>query len=306
MSHLLSELPLARFEVDRAAHLRADPNWLLEVWDQELTRVLVVKDGTLPVTDELSLILVKPEHLGLTVENAKEFISLLGIDDQHTYLAYFTSEDNLSEASWVNLREVGAQLSAADVGLATSATALGAWHSNHKYCAKCGAETLISGAGWSRTCSAENTEHYPRTEPAMIVAVEDKDGRILLGRRAQWRSNWFSTLAGFVEAGESVEGCVVREVLEESGINVDPNSLRYLGSQPWPFPASLMLGYLATALTTEIKSDEDEMAEVKWFSRDEFVAACESKELQLPNQTTIAWHLIQAWFGQPLPTTWSR
>lgn len=306
MSHLLSELPLARFEVDRAAHLRANPEWLTQVWQDQSTRVLVIKDGNLPVTDELSLILVKPEHLNLDVDQVNEFISLLGVTDEHTFVAYFTDQDELAESSWVSLRDVGAQLSAADVGLATSATALGAWHNNHKYCAKCGAKTFVTGAGWSRTCSVENTEHYPRTEPAMIVAVEDKAGRILLGRRNQWPVSWFSTLAGFVEAGESAEACVVREVLEESGISVDPNSLRYLGSQPWPFPASLMLGYRATAVTTEVKSDEDEMAEVKWFSRDEFVAACESKVLQLPNQTTIAWHLIQDWFGQPLPKTWSR
>ena len=306
MSHLLPELPLARFEVDRASSLRTDPNWLLDIWHQDSTRVVVVKSGKLPVTDELSLLLIKPDFLAQTVEQVKESISLLGITTEHTYLAYFADSDELNESAWASLRDVGAQLSALDVGLATSATALAAWHESHKYCAKCGASTFVSGAGWSRTCSVEKTEHYPRTEPAMIVAVEDEAGRVLLGRRHQWAQGWFSTLAGFVEAGESVEACVVREVLEESGIEVDPKSLRYLGSQPWPFPASLMLGYRATALTTGIEHDNEEMAEVKWFSRDEFTEACEQKTLQLPNQTTIAWHLIQDWYGEPMPTTWSR
>jgi NAD+ diphosphatase len=306
VSNLIDQLPLARFEVDRAANLRTDPNWLEGIWNSESTRVLVLKSGNLPVTDDLSLILVKPDHLNLTAEQASKYVSLLGISESKTYLAYFTNEDDLTEASWVSLRNVGSQLTSFDVGLATSATALGAWHNNHQFCAKCGAKTLVTGAGWSRTCSVEKTEHYPRTEPAMIVAVEDEAGRILLGRRKEWAPGWFSTLAGFVEAGESVEACVVREVFEESGIKVDRQSLRYLGSQPWPFPASLMLGYRATALTTNLKNDDDEMAEVRWFSRDEFTQACENKTLQLPNTTTIAWHLIGHWYGQQMPTTWCR
>lgn len=306
MSQLFAELPLARFEVDRAAFLRTNPDWLNQIWNDDSTRVLVLKNGLLPVTDELSLVLVKPSHLNLTVEQASEYVSLLGVTNTNTYLAYFTDEDDLTEASWVSLRTVGAQLTSFDVGLATSATALGAWHNNHKFCSKCGAQTLVTGAGWSRTCPSENFEHYPRTEPAMIVAVEDENGRILLGRRKEWTPGWFSTLAGFVEAGESVEACVVREVFEEAGVEIDRQSLRYLGSQPWPFPASLMLGYRATAITTDLKNDDDEMAEVRWFSRDEFAAACENKSLQLPNTTTIAWHLIQDWYGQQMPTTWCR
>jgi NAD+ diphosphatase len=306
VSQIITELPLARFEIDRAAALRAKPNWLDELWLSDATRVLIVKSGQVPVTDDLSLILIKPAHLKLTSEQVTENVSLLGSTNEHNYLAYFSNQDELSEASWVSVRDVGAQLSSAEVGLATSATALSAWHSNHQFCNKCGAKTLLSSAGWARTCSVEENEIYPRTEPAMIVAVEDENGRILLGRRKQWPASWFSTLAGFVEAGESVEACVVREVLEESGVSIDPNSLKYLGSQPWPFPASLMLGYRATAITTGIKHDDDEMAEVKWFSRDEFIEACETKNLELPNQTTIAWYLIQDWFGENMPTTWSR
>lgn len=306
MSQILTELPLARFEIDRAATLRTKADWLDEVWAAESTRVLVVKSGQIPVTDDLSLILIKPAHLAMTANQASEYVSLLGATEEHTYIAYFADQDELTEASWVSVRDVGAQLSSAEVGLATSATALAAWHSNHQFCNKCGSKTLVSAAGWARTCSQEEIEIYPRTEPAMIVAVEDENGRILLGRRKQWPATWFSTLAGFVEAGESVEACVVREVLEESGVEIDPKSLRYLGSQPWPFPASLMLGYRATAITTGLTHDDDEMAEVKWFSRDEFIQACETKNLALPNQTTIAWYLIQDWFGENIPTTWSR
>lgn len=306
MSQIISSLPLARFEVDRAASLRSNSDWLEEIWKDETTRVLVIFQEKIPVTDGLSLLLIKPSHLNLTANQAKPFVSLLGVTETNTFVTYFADVDELNEASWVSLREVGSQLNSLDVGLATTANALAAWHANNLYCAKCSAPTVVTAAGWSRTCSVENTEHYPRTEPAMIVAVEDESGRILLGRRKQWRPSWFSTLAGFVEAGESVEACVVREVFEESGVSLDLQSLQYLGSQPWPFPASLMLGYRAKALTTAIQHDDDEMAEVKWFSRDEFIQACETKTLQLPNPTTIAWHLIQDWFGAPMPTSWCR
>ncbi len=306
MSQLLNQLPLARFEVDRAAALRTNPNWLTDVWNQQTTRVLVVYQEKIPVTDDLSLILVKPDFLKLDSKTLHESVVLLGVTDTTTYLSYFAQEDNLTEASWVSLRGVGAQLSSLEVGLATTATALNAWHNGHKYCPKCGNKTELAAAGWSRICATDKSEHYPRTEPAMIVAVEDENNRILLGRRKEWPTGWFSTLAGFVEAGESVEACVVREVLEESGITIDQKSLKYLGSQPWPFPASLMLGYRAKALTTSIQVDAAEMAEVKWFSRDEFSQACEMKNLQLPNKTTIAWHLIADWYGQPMPAEWCR
>lgn len=306
MSHLLAELPLARFEVDRAAMLRSNPNWLAEIWTQESTRVLVIHEEKIPVTDELSLILVKPYFLAADLKDVAEQVCLLGVADSITYLAYFAKDEKLSEASWVSLRSVGAQLSALEVGLATTATALNAWHNSHQFCPKCGSETKSTNAGWSRTCCSDNSEHYPRTEPAMIVAVHDENDRILLGRRKEWPESWFSTLAGFVEAGESAEACVLREVYEESGIEVDPKSLTYLGSQPWPFPASLMLGYRAKALTTGLVNDEDEMAEVRWFGKDEFAIACEQKTLQLPNKTTIAWHLISDWYGQPMPTNWCR
>ena len=306
MSHLLAQLPLARFEVNRNAAMRMNPNWLDEVWHQDSTRVVVIHQEKIPVTDELSLILVKPDFLNLDSKSVKENTCLLGVTSEHTYVAYFSSEDNLNEASWVSLRAVGAQLSSLEVGLATTATALNAWHSSHQYCPKCGSVTELTSAGWSRTCHADKSEHYPRTEPAMIVAVHDENNRILLGRRKEWPDSWFSTLAGFIEAGESAEACVIREVQEESGIEVDPKSLEYLGSQPWPFPASLMLGYRAKAITTGLVNDEDELAEVKWFSHDEFAQACELKTLQLPNKTTIAWHLIADWYGKPIPETWSR
>jgi len=242
----------------------------------------------------------------MATADAKQAAVFLGADDDHTYIAIMEDEVGLTDVNWASLRDVGAALSATDVGLATAAIALAAWHEGHQYCPKCGAKTDISMAGWSRKCNVHDSEHYPRTEPAMIVAVEDLAGRILLGRRREWPEGWLSTLAGFVEAGESCEAAVIREVYEESGIHVDLQSLKYMGSQPWPFPASLMLAYRAVATSTEVEMHDEEMTEVQWFSRDEFTAACQAQTLKLPSPVSIAFRLIQSWYGEDIPIQWCR
>ena len=303
---MLESLPLSRFAVHRGAEHRGQPDWAQQAARSERTRVLVIADHSVPVTAELSLIWVHPESLQLTDSQFADNAVLLGTDGERDYLAVVNDAATIEAAAWVHLREVGAELSAHDVGLAVTAVALSQWHATHRFCTRCGGPTGVSQAGWARVCLADGSEHYPRTEPAMIVAVDDADGRILLGRRTNWQAGWFSTLAGFVEAGESVEACVVREVKEESGVDVDPGSLRYLGSQPWPYPASLMLGYRATATSTHISHDHDEMAEVRWYTRREFEQACIGGELRLPGRVTIAWHLIADWYGGDLPAEWSR
>lgn len=303
---LMHDLPLARFTVERVAELRANPNWFKEAWESDSTRVLVLQDRNIPVTNELSIVWVKPWSLDISQLAAKRVALFLGVDEDHTYLAVMEDEVGLTDVNWASLRDVGAALSAKDVGLATSAIALAAWHESHQFCPKCGTETEVAMAGWSRRCNVHNSEHYPRTEPAMIVAVEDLSGRILLGRRREWPEGWLSTLAGFVEAGESCEAAVIREVYEESGIHVDLQSLKYMGSQPWPFPASLMLAYRAIAKSTEVEMHDDEMTEVKWFSRDELFAACEAQTLKLPSPVSIAFRLIQSWYGEDIPTKWCR
>lgn len=300
---LIPNLPLARFAVDRGALMRSNKDWLAELWPLESTRVLYINKNQVPVTTELSLILVHSHSLPVVdVQSAL----LLGIDSDHAYIAVMLDEHSDVAPLWVTLRDVGAQLSPLDVGLAITATALATWHQTHTYCAQCGGRTEVSDAGWSRSCQNDCVTHFPRTEPAIIVAVQDCAEKILLGRRSNWPDNWFSTLAGFVEAGESCEAAVVREVREEVGVEIDIKSLQYLGSQPWPYPASLMLGYSARALTTEFKPDEDEIAEIRWLSRDELTRQCESGMLKLPNPAAISWHLIEHWYGKPLNTEWTR
>lgn len=303
---MMRDLPLARFQVDRGASLRSDADWDRRAFESPHTRVLVVNDHSVPVTDDLSLIFVAPTALDLTLREFSRNAVLLGSDDDHTYVGLVNEAATVEAVVWAHLREVGASLSAFDIGLAITAVAMSQWHATHRYCTRCGSATDPVQAGWARKCISDGSEHYPRTEPAMIVAVDDEDGRILLGRRSGWSEGWYSTLAGFVEAGETVEACVVREVLEESGCAIDPTSLRYLGSQPWPYPASLMLGYRATAVTTDISHDHTEMADVRWFSRDEFIAACEAGTLRIPNRVAIAWHLIRDWYGDDMPMHWSR
>jgi len=303
---LLQDLPLARFSVDRFAQLRADATWLERLWAAPTTRVLILRNGSLPVTDESSLIWLKPESVDVKLSEISDSAFLLGATEEHTYMAIAHQVIEVDGGNWVSLRDVGALLTSHDVGLATTATALAAWHRTHVHCTRCGMRTHVINAGWSRKCPIDSSEHYPRTEPAMIVAVEDSEGRILMGRRTEWTPGWYSTLAGFVEAGESSEACVIREVFEESGVHVDPSSLRYLGSQPWPFPASLMLAYRATATSTDIVIEEAEMADVRWFSRDQFTYECQRQILRLPGPTTIAFHLIQDWYGEPIPTEWCR
>jgi NAD+ diphosphatase len=148
-------------------------------------------------------------------------------------------------------------------------------------------------AGHVRRCPACDADHYPRTDPAVIVLVTDDDDRALLGRQASWPAGRFSTLAGFVEPGESLEAAVLREVREESGVVVD--TVEYVASQPWPFPASLMLGYFARAATQPAAADGVELAEAAWFTRDALRAALASGEVGLPPATSISRRLIDAW-----------
>jgi len=200
---------------------------------------------------------------------------------------------------WSALRVVGGDLDATDAGLATTAVALDAWHARHVRCPRCGASSRVTQAGWVRVCTADGSEHYPRTDPAVIMAVVDDEDRLLLGHAAAWAPGRFSTLAGFVEAGESAEHAVRREVREETAVEVD--RVEYRGSQPWPFPASLMLAFRAHAATTQVRVDDEEVTDARWFSRAELAAAVHGGEVVLPGPASIAHALIEDWYGAPLP-----
>ena len=295
---VLPNLALARGQVDRQAERRPNEAWIQQTWESSTTHVLPVSDGQVPVEmgDQVRLHSIAPAE----VPQGTERMFLCSDSDGRSWFAARMAVT----ASAAGLREIGAQLSADEVALATTAIALDNWHATHPRCARCGALTVLASAGWVRRCPEHGSEHYPRTDPAVIVVVLDADDRCLLGRQARWQPTWFSTLAGFVESGESAEAAVRREVWEEAGVRV--GEMTYLGSQPWPFPCSLMLGYHARATSTSIRVDGEEIVEARWFSRAELVAACESGEVALPPAVSIARWLIEVWFGEPLPGDWIR
>jgi NAD+ diphosphatase len=306
---LLSNLVLARGLVDRSAERRADPEWQAARRRDSRSRVLSVCDGSALVrrnVDAVELVFDSSAGRPADIE-----LTFLGVDDDD--VAYFAEHlgwphEVEQDAQWADLRHIGAGLGARDAGLMVTAVALDNWLRTHTRCPRCGAPTEFNAAGWSRRCPDDGSEHFPRTDPAVIALVLDGDDRALLGRQHRWAPGWFSTLAGFVESGESAEAALRREVHEESGVVIadGPDAIVYLGSQPWPFPCSLMLGYHAWAASTEINVDDDEIAEARWFSRDELAAACATGEIRLPPSVSIARRLIERWYGRELPGDWSR
>jgi NAD+ diphosphatase len=304
----LTDLALARAEVDRSAHLRNDTAWLDRAWADPGTRVLVVEQGRAlaEISDSgARLHLVPPTR----APDGVRF--LLGVDGDganQDSTAYFGVAGPLPEPTEPGvrpayLREAGPLLSDRDAGLMTHAVALANWHETFTHCPRCGALTEPFASGHARRCPVDGSEHFPRVDPAMIVLVTDPDDRCLLARNAMWPERRVSILAGFVEAGESAEQAVAREVHEETGIAV--TSVMYLGSQPWPMPQSLMLGFRALADGyQEIHVDADEIAEAHWYSRAELTAVVASGELRLPPPVSIAHHIIESWYGADLPGSW--
>jgi NADH pyrophosphatase NudC (nudix superfamily) len=201
------------------------------------------------------------------------------------------------------LREAAALLNDRDAGLFTHAVALANWHATHTHCPRCGTPTVTVAAGHAQRCPADGSEHFPRIDPAVIMLVTDPDDRCLLARNRRWPERRVSILAGFVEPGESAEQAVAREVQEETGIGVA--RVRYAGSQPWPMPQSLMLGFRAAASgDLELRVDDDEIAEAHWYSREELRLALAAQEILLPPPVSIAHRLIQSWYGEELPGVW--
>lgn len=282
-------LALSRSTVDRAADRRADAAWFDSLWTDPGTRVLLVGDGTVPVDGD-SLRFVAPAD----APDGDRF--LLGVDDGANYVAVHVEGQ---PAGGATLREVGAVLGDRDAGLAVHAIALANWHANHRFCPRCGGRTRSESGGHIRVCEVDGSQHFPRTDPAVIVLVVDEKDRCLLGRSAAWPGRRFSTLAGFVEPGETPEHAVVRELYEEVGVRV--TSCRYAGAQPWPFPSSLMLGYYGTAAGEEPTPDGEEIAEARWFSRDELADAMRSGDVLPPSGISIARKLVEGWYGRPLP-----
>jgi NAD+ diphosphatase len=294
------QLTLARAGVDRSAHLRADDTALERAWADERARVLRVHQSTVPLTGGgAQLALLSPAQLGGAVaDGAARYF--LGVDGDGTpYFAVDAPYEPGDDETSATLREIGSRLPDHEAGLFVHAVGLANWHARHGFCPQCGGRTRMTSAGHVRVCEACATQQFPRSDPAVIMLVTDDDDRTLLGHNPAWPPGRFSTLAGFVEPGESLEQAVAREVFEEVGVVVD--DVTYEGSQPWPFPSSLMVGFRAHAADPTLTIDDEEITEARWFSREELIEAGRRQEVLMPSSVSIARWLIERWYGEPLP-----
>jgi NAD+ diphosphatase len=286
--------------LDRVGPRRADPAWVARRRADPASRAVVsTADGVLVGPDGGVPVYVPLEELPPQSE-----IVLLGVDgDGEGGPAVFAADPGAEaaaalrpDARLVGLRDVAAQAAAADAGLLAHATGLLNWHRRHRFCANCGSPTDSGEAGYVRVCPRCGAQHHPRTDPVVITLVHDGD-RVLLGRQPTWPPGRFSCLAGFVEPGESLEEAVVREVGEEAGVTV--SSVRYVSSQPWPFPASLMLGFEATYAAGDPHPHDQELEDVRWFARAELERAVAGEgELGIPPPLAIARRLMDGWLAR--------
>jgi NAD+ diphosphatase len=313
--------PLAREHLDRDAEHRTVPSRQAEFDADGDARVMLVRDGRVLVADgpTTALELRHPStlpaaplrlYLGRTLDATTDAagVALPEGSPVEAWVLDDVDVDRLGvdDDRWRGLRAVATLLDDRDAGLAMEAVALANWHATHAFCPACGSETEVVCSGWARRCLAEDRMRFPRTDPAVIVLVTDDDDRVLLGSNAMWEQDRFSVLAGFVEPGESLEAAVVREIAEETGLAVD--RVEYLGSQPWPFPASLMLAFrarVADGAPVAPVPDGEEIVELRWFARAELRGAL--GRVALPGETSIARWMLERWYGGPLDSSlpWS-
>lgn len=291
--HLLRDIPLTSTGLDRRAELRPDPDLLPRLLADSATRVLPVAGGMAPARAAAGPALAWRAPVA---GDAGHTCIFLGMSGGRAHVAVLLSPDAAGEG-WLSLRGHGADLAVLDGESLAAAVALSNWHAGHTHCPRCGKPTAPANSGWTRRCPADESEHFPRTDPAVIMAVLDPDDRLLLARHPSWPVGRLSVLAGFVEPGESLEMAVAREVYEEVGVHC--REVRYLGDQPWPFPASLMLGFEARTEDPTLRLDGHEIAEAHWVSRADYRAKVASGEWTGGGTTlSISRRLIMRWLGE--------
>ena len=269
--------------LDRADALRASPEKIADLAVRDDARELVWREG-IPAMDE---------HGALQWQHVTHPALFLGLDGDSPRFSALAEPAAMA----FSVMPLLAQLDAAAAPLLAAALSLARWHARHRFCANCGHASEIVRGGWSRSCPRCSAEHFPRVDPVVIMLVEH-EGNVLLGRQPHYPAGRYSALAGFVEVGESIENAVAREVKEESGLDV--SDVRYVASQPWPFPASLMLGCHAQAHFAELTVDTSELEDARWFSRDvvaEALSGAAGATFLPPPRTPIAWTLLDDWLG---------
>lgn len=313
---LLNSLKYTGMSLDRVPHLRGNTDWMQ-------AQIINPEKKVLPLWKNQHLIrkidgaIIDPEIIYLTDSEVKGLIAtqsdlvLLGLQEDIPIFAVEISHldesivpDFFNEGEFIDLRQIGTLLNAEDAALLGYSRAIMHWHYHNQYCGRCGALTESRLGGNIRTCTNKDCSKdlFPRTDPAVIMLVEKKGtngnpDQCLLGSSGRFVKNAYSTLAGFVEPGESLEETVAREVYEESGIHV--RNVEYAASQPWPFPASVMLGFSAEAISFDIHCDDDELIDARWFTVEEILNAGEWGDdddlFKLPRKDSIARYLIDQW-----------
>lgn len=299
----IAALPLAHRVLDREDPELVSPDLFDRLWARSDTRLLTYHQGRVAMVhgrplasspDAVPAATVRV-FLGTTRASLPDVpvgTPLVAMELSDSGLRAF----NIPDAEWQAPRQALATPDPTAASLLMTGFAIMHWHADGAYCPRCGMPTMVQRGGWMRRCMGCDAEIFPRTDPAVIVAILDARDRLLLGRRVAGTGRW-SILAGFIEAGESAEMAIVREIHEEAGITVVPGN--YLGSQPWPFPRSLMLGYEARMVDDQpLVPDGDEIAELRWFTRAELAQAAPT--LGLPAYPSIARALIEQWFGGPI------
>jgi NAD+ diphosphatase len=289
--------------LDRCSERRNQPDWIAEVLNDEAVAFVVLRDDGQALVNQRKTALRLLDRSERAKNLADAPLSFLGVDDFSRPYFSITLDAQAADAiaaachaDFLDLRRAGLTLPTFQSGLFAYARALSHWQSRTRWCPVCGTRLLLEWSGHRGRCPNPEcqAEHYPRTDPAIIVIVTWRDA-CLLGRQTSWPKGRYSTLAGFVEPGETLEDAVRREVHEESGVQVV--DCDYFSSQPWPFPASLMLGFTARADDPSIQVGE-ELDDARWFEVDEFVRGLESRKLLLPPPLSVSFRLIEHWLKQ--------
>lgn len=308
--------------LDRAAQLRSDPNALAKVQDDPAARMIVMWRGKPLMGGELGAQLVRLPLMHPIRHDCAADLTFLGLEESGAVFcadlsAWTPSEQDTTQVGafvdpseqrhpacdetqvFRELRGCMAHINERDAELTAMARALWSWHSTHGFCAKCGAKSVVVNAGWQRSCDACGGQHFPRTDPVVIMLVTYENS-LLLGRSPGWPDGMYSLLAGFIEHGETIEAAVRREVFEETGIT--SAKVSYLASQPWPFPNSLMIGCHAQATSRELNVDKNELEDAIWVTREEVmqVMTGEHPSIKPSRKGSIARFLMENWLADRL------
>lgn len=303
---LVNDICFGSAAINRQALQRSDNDWVLLQQADKASQFLLFWDNKFLTTEDSRVHFLDK----ITAEKLSHHEiqwKLMGELDANTIFAAEITEvsEQTEQLHWQSLRALALQIPAQQANLLAYTQGLLNWHAANNFCSCCGASVEQKQAGHALFCSNNDCakEIFPRTDPAVIVLIHHQDA-CLLGRGKNWPHKVYSCLAGFVETGESLDAAVRREIFEESGLLL--GNVIFRGSQPWPFPQSLMLGFHAEAMSRELTFHDDELLDARWYNRQQLLDAIANEELILPSSLSISYHLIEAWFNQQYPTSLSQ